>query len=78
MDFLGGIVDYLGLIGTLATGAGGFFGIKSIISGGRAKEVCPLSKNMPPNRLAERCASSSVHWSDSIYISVKIYNYVCY
>ena len=38
MDILGDIVDYLGLIGTSAVAAGGFFGIKSTKSGGRTKK----------------------------------------
>ena len=59
MDLLGDIIDNLGTIGTLFTsfiGAAGVFTFKKT-GGGRDKKVFPRSnQNMPPNRLAERCA----------------------
>lgn len=67
LDFIDKLVEKLGLLGTVAATGGLIFGAKNISekSGGRVKRFT-LRMNMPPNRLAERCASSGVHWSDNI------------
>lgn len=67
-DVLGKITDKLKLTGTAVAALVASFSIRAIKtnSGGRAKKFALKVINMPPNRLAERCASSGVHWSDNI------------
>lgn len=60
MDLLGNIVENLGTVGTLMATLGAGKAVKNFLSGkdnsgGRVKRFT-LIINMPPNRLAERCA----------------------
>ena len=67
MDVLGNIVGNLNEIETIGAAIGAGFGFKALFKhgGGRVKQFT-LINNMPPNRLAERCASSNVHRSGNI------------
>ena len=59
MDFLGNLIEELGTVGVTITALTAGKAVKGLFvkekSGGRAKEFA-LITNMPPNRLAERCA----------------------
>lgn len=85
ISLLDNVVGYLGEIGTLATVVAGGLSIKKLLgdkenSGGRVKKVYP-HKNMPPNHLAVRCASSYVYRNDnicSLYLMLLIENIYYY
>lgn len=67
IDVIGNITGEIGVLGTAIAGLSTAYGISAIkSSGGRTKKVCPHSKNMPPNRLAVRCASSGVYRNANI------------
>lgn len=59
------VVDNIGLLKTALIGIGAGIGIRQSLKGGGRHnleiETCVPQKNMPPNRLAERCASPGVH-----------------
>ena len=68
LDILGKITSSLGEVGTIiaALGTSLAFHFAKVKSGGRVKKFTLVAKNMPPNRLAERCASSGVYRNDNI------------
>ena len=59
VDAIGKVTGSLGELGTATAVITSALSIKSLLNGGggRAKYTCPHNINMPPNRLAVRCAS---------------------